>query len=270
MAKELTEDSQLFFAGKKMTIVELKETYFPELDDEAFLESAGALIQTGALRILDEKNKLQKAMEKAASRIDVKTTVQELEQEKEAELDYLAESKRADRLIHEQVDVQFPNQRVAMKFAGYARKKIRVNSTISTNEKGYYIVTLLNISERELGKLKRYHSFQKFGGALVRGTDSVAGMTTSSIDFAASSILAPTAKAIVSTSAGITQSITKAATQVGSATVNKTIEEAVHLREELAEDVEVQRAKQSLLAAKDALFNLFNRGGKSSGDFTIR
>lgn len=262
----IDNNTQIFFDGKTMTIKEFATDYEVEdLSQDELYELLQRLEQKNQLRFLnDSTSRADESFEIVEKQVNLEEQIEILEkEEKEAEM-YRVKKRREGQLRFEEVEIDFPSQLFAEDFRKYAEEKLHVEASVDKVD-DMYVLTLKDITERELGALRRRKLIAETESAIYRGTALTSKGIVDVTSFATEKIVTPTAKAVTSATLGVTKSVIKTTTQVGSSLVSSTAENIRNTKDELARDRDVLEAKSEIVKAKDAIVGFFKRKRGNSG-----
>lgn len=255
----------MFFAGKKITIGEFIELY--DMKDES--EEAVSLIlekleKKGKVKFLNIEEKSDEAFDAVAKELALEEKIARIEQDAEDSAVYAATKNKEGKLVYEEIEIDFPTKKQATEMLEYCETKLKLEGEI-TKPEDVYVVTLFDVSESDLGAIKRRGIVESAGSIIVGATNTVSAGVLDTASFATERIVVPTAKAGIKTVLGLTKTLVKTGAATSSAVISGTSKNARAMKTELAEDEDVLRAKKELVDAKDAIFRLLGKGSKSGG-----
>lgn len=270
MSETINKERVLFFAGKKMTLGEFIQAYDLENESEGTIELVIAKLEKkNKLSFLEQKDGSNQAFEQAAKELDLEARIAEMEADAEEAEAYEIKKKREGKLTYEEVEIDFPNKSLGLDFFEYAEEKLKLDAKLEKRD-GVFVLTLYNVTESDLGAIKRRKAVTKVGTSVLKTTDKVAGTAVETVNFATEKVVVPTAKAAIKASLGLGKSLVRTGAQVGSTLITSTSKQSKSMAKELSKDEDVLNAKKELIDAKDAIMRLFKGGGKSSPDVRIK
>lgn len=266
----IDKEQVVFFAGKKMTLGEFVEHYQLQNENEKTIQIVvDRLVKKGKLRFIEQDDKSMKAFEQVSKELDLEARIAEMEAEADRAEEYAIQKKREGKLVYEEVEIDFPTKTLAIEFFEFSRDKLRLEAEVNQVD-DKFVLTLYNVTEQDLGAIKRRKNFTQAGQVVFQATDKIANTAINATQFAAEKVVVPAAKATMKTTFGLAKSLIKTGAQVGSTLITSTSQSSRSMAKELSRDEDVLKAKKELIDAKDAVMRLFRRGGKSSPDIRIK
>lgn len=262
-----TQEKAFVFLGKKMNYAELAAAVGVEGQDASIqVIVIEKLVKKGSVRVITNATPAEKALMAVQQELATETAIESLSVIEMQEAKFARDRKTETKLKHEEVEIDVPTQRQAEILIEYIGNTLNLDAQAELDpETGIYTIVVRDLTESELGAIKRKKKSMETGRQIIASTDKAATAAIKSIAFATDNIIAPATKGLIKTVIATAKSATKATTQIGASTVTNTADSGRQLVKELSTDRQVLQAKQDLVNAKDIIMGMFRKGGTGKG-----
>lgn len=264
------ENSELEFdyAGKHYTLSAFASTYSIGLEEA--LKVVEVLEAQGKITYGTEEQIADKAVRNALKEAGIFGTAQAIEEDRENEINYKKQQSRIGRHVYEKVCFDFGSMSDAKDFC-ISVSNCRLEHEITVDpEENCYIVTVFDLSDKELTTLSNIYKANKAVKATVNTTTKAFDSALKVTDYTAKKVLVPVTKIGLSGALSIGKSLLGTCAKIGGLAVSETVKVTRETASQIKDDENIAVAKAELYRTKnDIQHNLNKRRGGGGNGITI-
>ncbi len=257
---------EFFFNGRKMNRNEFLQEYnMQDSPIEEQDEIIKKLIKRNKLKEIKIETPESRIFEKVQDDLMLDAKIELIQDDKDLQQRYDKKASESQQIIYPEVEIDVGSRMYADKLVAYA-KGLKVVSTVTIDNEGFYMVVLYDVSEKSLSRIRMFMGAQKINRHLHNAAEKTASAAATASKIAAQSIIGPGGKAAIIATAKTVEEATRVTLELGSVAVNKSVEGYKSLKEELLTNEDVLKAGRSFKNGfLSAMGSLKKRSGSGNG-----
>lgn len=252
--------------GASLTFEDFKNK-FGIVDDEQALKTAIALVKKNKILVKEVETDEDVLMNKANKELELQEMVDAILLEEDNAKTIERQSKIDGKDLLD-IELTFTSSAQAIQAEQWINS-IGIENTSVTIKKGVFYLAIKQITPQEYTKIARKYKLDKTIETGVKYAEKAVMGTTDMVNYAATKVVAPSAKILGKAGLNIGKGLVHTGAKVGASLVNNTVKAGKETKEALRTDTELIKAKKELIDVKDSVFGKFkkmlNPTGKTSG-----